>query len=162
MRSRGIEPFLKKLTDTLIAFLLGLSDRSPVGLIEEYRRGLADRSLPVSEVAKGEILGMNPDAYERFIAGGGKPRRASAEAALQISPRPRMGDRMTYYITAKRKGRTSDWQRARPLALYDPVAAPYDPDYYAGKLDDWLERYGRFLGIEPPRAKADPNQGELL
>jgi DNA polymerase elongation subunit (family B) len=105
---------------------------------------------------------MNPDAYERFIAGGGKPRRASAEAALQLSPRPRMGDRVAYYITPGQKGRTSDWQRTRPLALYDPVAAPYDPEYYAGKIDDWLERYGKFLGVSARSKEADTRQGELL
>jgi DNA polymerase I len=162
LRSRGIEPYLKKLTDGLIHFLLGVSGESPLGLLEMYRAGLADRSLPVAEVAKGEVLGMNPDAYERFIEGGGKPRRASAEAALQMSPRPRMGERVTYYITPKQKGRASDWQRARPLALYDPVAAPYDPAHYAGKLDDWLERYGRFLGVSGPPKAADDAQGELL
>jgi DNA polymerase I len=66
---------------------------------------------------------------------------------------------VTYYITARAKGKTSDWQRARPLARHDLVSAPYDPDYYAGKLDDWLERYGVFLsGSNPPQAE----QGELL
>jgi DNA polymerase I len=162
LRSRGIEPYLKNLTDSLIRFLLGLAEESPIGLIERYRNGLRDGSLPVAELAKGEILGMNPEAYERFIAGGGKPRRASAEAALQLSPRPRMGERVTYYVTPKQKGRTNDWQRARPLALYDRLASPYDPGYYAGKLDDWLERFGKFLGIEPPSSKSDPLQGELL
>ena len=162
LRSRGIEPYLKKLTDSLIGFLLGVSEESPVALLENYRKGLADRTLPVSEIAKGEVLGMNPDAYERFIAGGGKPRRASAEAALQMSPRPRMGDRVTYYITPRQKGRTNDWQRARPLALYDAAAAPYDPEHYAGKLNDWIERYGRFLGISAPPPDVDTRQGELL
>ncbi|MGA2017456.1 MAG: DNA polymerase domain-containing protein [Opitutaceae bacterium] len=162
LRSRGVEPYLRRLTDMLIRFILGLSGESPLGLLEGYRKGLLERSLGVSEVAKGEILGMNPEAYLRFIEGGGKPRRASAEAALQMSPPPRMGDRVTYYVTPKQKGRTSDWQRARPLALFDPVAAPYDGEYYAAKLDDWLERYGKFLGVSAPPAKADPTQGELL
>ena len=162
LRSRGIEPYIKRLTDGMIRFLLGVSQESPVALLENYRKGLADRTLPVSEIAKGEVLGMNPDAYERFIAGGGKPRRASAEAALQMSPRPRMGDRVTYYITPRQKGRTNDWQRARPLALYDAAAAPYDPEHYAGKLNDWIERYGRFLGISAPPQDVDTRQGELL
>jgi DNA polymerase elongation subunit (family B) len=163
LRSRGMEPYLRHLTDTLIRFLLGVSQESPAALAEHYRRGLSDRSLPAAEVAKGEVLAMNPEAYERFIAGGGKPRRASAEAALLLSPRPRMGERLLYYITAKQKGRPSDWQRARPLSLHDPQSAPYDPDYYIGKLDDWLERYGRFIGVAPPPpVKGDPNQGELL
>jgi DNA polymerase I len=116
----------------------------------------------VAEIAKGEILGMNPEAYERFIEGGGKPRRASAEAALQLAQRPRMGERVTYYITPKQKGSTSDWQRARPLALFDPASAPYDPDHYTGKLDDWIERYGKFLGVSVPAKVADDRQGELL
>jgi DNA polymerase elongation subunit (family B) len=158
LRSRGIEPFLKKLSDQLIHFLVGASSESPLLLLENYRAGLSALRLPVGEIAKSEVLSMNPDAYERFIAEGGKPRRASAEAALQLNPRPRMGDRVSYYITTKQKGKTSDWQRARPVALHDPLQAPYDPSYYTDKLDDWLERYGRFLGVTPPGGV----QGELL
>jgi DNA polymerase elongation subunit (family B) len=159
LRSRGIEPYLKRLSDQLIRFLLGASDESPLATIDDFRRRLAARAVPVTELAKSETLSQNPEAYERFVAAGGKPRRAAAEAALQMEPRPRMGERVTYYITARAKGKTSDWQRARPLARYDQVSAPYDPDYYAGKLDDWLERYDVFLrGSNPPQTE----QGELL
>ena len=66
-----------------------------------------------------------------------------------MNPRPRMGERVSYYIVPKAKGQTSDWQRARPLAAHDPAKAPYDPVYYLEKIDDWLERYGRFIGIKP-------------
>jgi hypothetical protein len=69
-----------------------------------------------------------------------------------------MGEKVTYYMSARTKGRTSDWQRARPLAQYDPVNAPYDADYYTGKLNDWLERYGMFLGVAQPPQHV---QGEL-
>jgi DNA polymerase elongation subunit (family B) len=163
LRSRGIEPYLKRIMDGFIRYILGVSTESPVGLIEAYRKGIAERTVPVGELAKSEVLSMNPEAYERFIEGGGKPRRASAEAALQMTPRPRMGERVAYYITPKQKGKTNDWQRARPLSLFDPVAFPYDPAQYAGKLDDWIERYGRFLGISPAGEPArDPVQGELL
>ena len=158
LRSRGMEPFLKKLSDRLINYLVGASPESPVPLVEDYRRRLQTRDVPVAELAKSETLNQNPDAYEQLIAAGGKPRRASAEVALQVTPRPRMGERVSYYITAKAKGKTSDWQRARALALYDPVAAPYDPTFYADKLDDWLERYGNFIGVKP----LGDGQGELL
>src|SRR5690606_21596586 len=149
LRSRGIEPFLKKLGDQLIRFLLGVEPVSPVELVADYRRRLPRREVPVAELAKSEILGMNPDAYERLIAGGGKPRRAAAEVALQMDPRPRMGERVSYYITAKAKGKTADWQRARPLAAHDAATQPYDPDYYLKKLADWLERYAAFLDVPP-------------
>lgn len=156
LRSRGIEPYLKQLSDRLIHYLLGAGGDSPVVLVEDYRQRLGRREMPVAELAKSETLNQNPDAYERLIAEGGKPRRASAEVALQVTPRPRMGERVSYYITAKMKGKGSDWQRARALELYDAVNAPYDPDYYADKLDDWVERYGSFLGIKPlPSAQAE-------
>ncbi|MEO6569548.1 MAG: DNA polymerase domain-containing protein, partial [Opitutaceae bacterium] len=157
LRSRGIEPFLKKLSDRLIHFLLGAAAESPMALVDDYRRRILAGSFAVEELAKSETLSQNPDAYERWIAEGGKPRRASSEAALQLNPRPRMGDRVSYYITAKAKGKASDWQRARVLAFYDAATAPYDPAYYTDKLEDWLVRYGQFLGQIPAQA----TQGEL-
>jgi DNA polymerase I len=157
LRSRGIEPYLKKISDRLIRFLVGAEAESPLALVEDFRRRITDRSARVEELAKSETLSQNPDVYERNMAEGGKPRRASAEAALQLSPRPRMGERVAYYITAKAKGKTSDWQRARPVALYDAATAPYDPQYYLDKLDDWIERYGVFLGASVPKT-----QGEFL
>jgi DNA polymerase I len=158
LRSRGIEPFLKRLSDQLIQFLLGAAADSPRVMWQDYRARLPAREVPVADLAKSETLSQDPTTYERFIAEGGKPRRASAEVALQLNPRPRMGERVAYYITEKAKGRTSDWQRARALALHDPVAAPYDADYYLEKLDDWYERYGAFLGAKP---KTESAQGEL-
>jgi DNA polymerase, archaea type len=158
-RSRGIEPYLQRLTDQLIHFLVGSAPDSPLVLLEDYRRRLAQRTLPVAEIAKSETLSQDPNAYEHVIGLGGKPRRASAEAALQLDPRPRMGERVSYYIGVRTPGRTSDWQRARPLELFDAASAPYDPSYYLDKLDDWLKRYGVFLGIKPPPVEV---QGELL
>jgi DNA polymerase elongation subunit (family B) len=160
LRSRGTEPYLKKLTDQLIHFLVGAATDSPLVLLEDYRKKLVGLAVPVTDLAKGETLNQSPDAYEKFVAGGGKPRRASAEAALQMSPRPRMGERVKYYIRAGR-GRSSDWQRARPLELFDPAKAPYDADYYTEKLNDWIERYGGYLGIPPP-APPSGVQGELF
>lgn len=161
LRSRGTEPYLKKLTDQLIHFLVGATTESPLGRLEDYRKKLVGLGVPVAELAKSESLNQGPDAYERFIAEGGKPRRASAEAALQLTPRPRMGERVTYYISS-RPPRGSDWQRARPLELYDAEKAPYDADYYTEKLNDWIERYGPFLGLPPPVEDPHGVQAELF
>lgn len=158
LRSRGIEPYLKKLSRQLLRYLLGAEPASPLALLGEYRRQLVERALTITEVAKSESLSMNPDAYERFIAEGGKPRRASAEAALKMNPRPRMGERVAYYIGPKQKGQTSDWQRARPVELFDGALAPYDESYYLDKIDDWVERYGKFIGAKP----MGDGQGDLL
>ena len=155
LRSRGMEPFLKRLSDQLIAHLLGVSKVSPAAEVLRLRQQITAREHPVTDLAKAETLSQNPDAYQQWVAGGGKPRRAAAEVALLMNPRPRMGERVRYYIGVKSKGQAADWQRARPLADYDPAIAPYDPAYYLGKIDDWLERYGRFAGIQPQAAQQE-------
>ncbi|HVU17241.1 MAG TPA: DNA polymerase domain-containing protein [Candidatus Didemnitutus sp.] len=149
LRSRGIEPYLKRLGDQLIGYLLGVEANSPVATLAQLKEGIAARTIPVADLAKSETLSQNPESYAEWVAGGGKPRRAAAEVALQMTPRPRMGDRVTFYIAPKAKGQTSDWQRARPVALFDAAKSPYDPQYYLVKIDDWLERYGRFLNLPP-------------
>jgi DNA polymerase elongation subunit (family B) len=160
LRSRGIEPFLKRLTGQLIRHLLGLEAESPLVRLGELRRAIAARETPVADLAKTEALSMNPDAYERHIAEGGKPRRAAAEAALRLSPRPRMGERVSYYLGPKMKGKTADWARALPVSLWrgDDPALAYDPQAYLDKLDDWVTRHGALLGAPPPAG----TQGELL
>jgi len=145
LRSRGTEPFLKKLSDHLIRYLLGAESRRTEDLLAEYHAKIAAGTLPVAELAKGETLRQNPEAYEKFVAEGRKPRRASAEVALRMNPRPRMGERVTYYITTKQKGQTSTWARARALAEFDPQTAPYDAKFYLDKLSDWQSRYATFL-----------------
>ncbi|AHF93471.1 DNA polymerase [Opitutaceae bacterium TAV5] len=158
LRSRGTEPCLRRLGTMLIHFLLGASADSPLDEIARLRETIGRREHPVADLAKSEVLGQNPDAYELWINNGGKPRRPAAEAALQLTPRPRMGERIAYYIVPRTPGQTADWQRARPVALYDAETAPYDASYYLEKIDDWLERYGPFLGVPP----AGGVQGELF
>lgn len=156
LRSRGKEPYLKRLSDSLISHLLGVGGESPSEIVVHYREAIEAGTAPVTELAKSETLNQNPETYENHIATGGKPRRASAEVALMMNPRPRMGDRITYYILPKQKGQTSDWQRARPIAEFDRVNAPYDPQYYLKKLEDWVKRYEPFLDVAkltPPDAQ---------
>ena len=60
--------------------------------------------MPVAELARSETSSLNPEAYEELMAAGGKPRRAAAEAALRMSPRPRMGERVAYLHRGGRQG----------------------------------------------------------
>ncbi len=158
LRSRGIEPYLKQLTDCLIRYVVGATEQAPEEMLKAFRSKIENQTMPVEELAKSEVLSQNPEAYEKNIAAGGKPRRASAEVALKMSPIPKMGERVSYYILPREKGQTSDWQRARPLDDYDAGRAPYDPKYYLKKLTDWEKRYAKFLELAPE----DDGQGSLF
>jgi DNA polymerase elongation subunit (family B) len=160
LRSRGIEPYLKKLSERLIAYLLGFTTDSPAGMLQDYREGITKGETPVADLAKTETLSQNPETYASKMAAGGKPRRASAEVALTLDPQPRMGDRVSYYILPRQKGQTANWQRARAVEKYDPGTAPYDPSFYLKKLDEWVTKYGPFLDEDV--SDTGEAQGELF
>ncbi|MBC2595383.1 DNA polymerase [Ruficoccus amylovorans] len=145
LRSRGIEPYLKALTDQLIRYLLGMDATPPGELIAAYRKTITSGEMPVAELARREYLSMNPEAYSKSVETSKKPRRASLEVALKMEPQPRMGEQVAYFLTYGDKKRAPDWQIARPLADYDPETCPYNADAYLKKLDDWEKRYEEFL-----------------
>lgn len=158
LRSRGIEPFLKDLTWKLIYSLLGANEEDPMELADEVEKQILDQEMPISKIAKSEVLSQNPEAYRKKIEAGGKPRRASLEVALKMNEDVRMGERVSYYILPKQSGQTSDWQRAYPVKDYEKETRPYDPAYYIKKLDAWRKRYAPFCqGLS-----GDPDQGELF
>lgn len=144
MRSRGLEPFLRSLTRSLIWYLLGASQEDPATLASEMETKIESGSCPIELLAKSEVLSQNPAAYRKKIEAGGKPRRASAEVALLLGDRIRMGDRVSYYIGPKEKGRSANWQRAQPVELFGQEGSAYDSAYYLKKLDDWRKRYSPF------------------
>lgn len=145
LRSRGMEPFLKDLTQTLIHWLLDPASPDPRMIIQQLREALTHRTLPVEQLAKSEFLGSAPDTYQKQADAGLKPRRASLEAALQKSPLPAMGDLVRFFIVQGDGTRQPDWQRAAPLESFDPVEKPYDSGYYLKRLDTWEKRYAEFL-----------------
>lgn len=159
LRSRGVEPFLKELNETLIHWLLGVpAATDPVRRISTLEEQISERSLPVAKLARAEYLSQSPQAYTKSLEQGKGMRRASLEVALTLDPPPSMGDRVEYYITTAAK-RLPDWQRARALAHYDAAEAPYDTEYYLKKLEDWRTRYAVFL---PDLPQPEPQQGELF
>lgn len=145
LRSRGMEPFLKELTDTLIEHLLGLEKKNPKTLVQEMRKSIEAGEIQVESLAKSERLSQNPDTYARAVEKGGKSRRASLEVALKMKDVPTMGDRVTYYISKGEKARMPDWKVAQPIENYNPETSPYDRKYYLRKIEDWEDRYQEFL-----------------
>lgn len=145
LRSRGMEPFLKEITDSMINYLLGASTEDPNALINELRKMIEEGSIGVEQLAKSERLSQNPEIYAKKIDNGRTPRRASLEVALKMKPIPKMGDKVTYFITPGEKKRLPDWQQARSVDEYDRDLLPYDKNHYLKKLNDWVKRHGEFL-----------------
>ncbi|GHC00055.1 DNA polymerase II [Cerasicoccus arenae] len=157
LRSRGMEPYLKQLTNSLIYARLGADEESPEDMEIRLRNEITARKIPIRQLAKREYLSQNPEAYRKAIEQGDKSRRASLEVALRMDPMPRMGESVSYYIAMGDGPRSPDWQTAQHVEEFDAKLRPYDVDYYLRKIDDWRKRYTMFL-----EGGADPRQGELF
>ncbi len=145
LKSRGIEPFLSMLTKTLIHSLLGASDKDPQQALEALQTEIEEGNAPIKMLAKSETLNQSPKKYEKAVVESKKPRRAALEVALRMDPVPGMGDRITYFVGPKEKGKAAMWQRAFAIEEYDPETCPYDAATYLKKLKDWLVKYGELM-----------------
>ena len=145
-RNRATEPFLRKLTHTMILdTLLERADKIPA-LIEETRAKIAGGKADISMLAKSEFITKSPATYQKEIAETGKGRRAALEAALLMNPQPVSGEKVSYYICWLDGKKNPDWKCARPVEMYDPKLLPYDAQYYLKKIDDWTNRFAELSG----------------
>ena len=145
-RNRATEPFLRRLTHTMILdTLLERSDKIPA-LIEETRAKIAGGRADISMLAKSEFITKSPATYQKEIAETGKGRRAALEAALLMNPQPVSGEKVSYYICWLDGKKNPDWKCARPVEMYDPKLLPYDAQYYLKKIDDWINRFAELSG----------------
>ncbi|MGA2053535.1 MAG: DNA polymerase domain-containing protein, partial [Opitutales bacterium] len=66
LRSRGLEPFLRELTESLLYHLLGAGGRKPEELGAELRAGLKERTVDVKRLTKTEFLSVSPETYREM------------------------------------------------------------------------------------------------
>lgn len=147
LKSRGIEPFLSDLTKTLIHSLLGASETNVAEALKCLREGIESGETSVKLLAKSETLNQSPSKYQKEVEGSRKPRRAALEVALRMDPVPGMGERVTYFIGPKEKGKTAMWQRAFAIGEFDAEHCPYDKATYLKKLDEWEQKYGELMSL---------------
>lgn len=118
-RNRATEPFLRKLTETMVKDkLLGRDDEALLEL-KRAKESILKGEAAVEDLSKGEYISKSPAQYREDVERTGKGRRAALEAALLMRPMPEVGDKVFYYMTRGDSPREADWKRARPTAMYD-------------------------------------------
>ncbi len=98
LKSRGLEPFQRHFIATLIGRLLHGEKEKVAADYEELRRKIAEREIPLAQLAKTETLSDSPDAYRRKIEAGTGRRAAAFELAIRSGRSYQSGDTVTYYI----------------------------------------------------------------
>ena len=134
LKSRGLEPFLRDhLREWLTLTLHGRAEEIPA-MTARRRADLAARRLPVTALAKTELLSDSPATYLKKREAGGKSRQPAYEVALASGREFQAGDAVSYYVTGFKKN-VPVHANAKLAAAFDPAHRDENVAYYLAKLD---------------------------
>jgi DNA polymerase elongation subunit (family B) len=139
-RSRGLEPFQRRLIEELVRLLL--EDRGPEckRVVDRWLEDFAAHRVPPRLFARTETLQESPEAYREKVASGARPVSAAYELALASGRPAEPGDQISYYV-AGRTARVSVNEVAKVIAAWDPARPDENVEYYQAKV--W-EVWARF------------------
>ena len=134
LKSRGFEPFLRDfMRDWLTLTLQGRGDDIPA-MIARQRDDIIQRRLPITALAKTEMLSDAPSTYLKKREAGGKSRQPSYEVAINSGRLFQAGDAVSYYLTGTKKNLPVH-ANAKLASLFDPEQRDENVLYYLAKLD---------------------------
>lgn len=151
LKSRGLEPFLRRFLEETIKLILERKDGEIAAMKREYEKAIIDEKWPVSYLAKTETLQDSPEHYAVKIQKSKRNRSAVYELALQSGKSYRQGDQISYYVTGAKKS-VSVYDNCRLLSEWSPDDRDENKEYYLSKLDAVFRKFSK---VERPR------QGEL-
>ena len=156
-RSRGLEPFQRRLIEEVVRLLLEDKRGDVRAVIDRWLAAFAAHQVPVRHFARTETLGETLDAYRERVQAGLRPPSAAYELLIAAGRAGQPGDQIAYYVTGRSANVTvleysrlaSEWSAERP----DENVA-----YYQSKVLEIWERFRRFTeqaGLLPYRDESE-------
>lgn len=161
-RSRGLEPFQRRLIDELVRLFVGGRGADAKAVVDRWLEDFAAHRLDVRVFARTETLQESLEAYRERVAAGLRPVSAAYELAA-ASGRPVLpGDQISYYV-AGRTARVAVSDVAKLASLWDPARPDENVEYYQSKVLETWERFRRFAerGGLVPYVDDDPESPQL-
>jgi DNA polymerase elongation subunit (family B) len=161
-RSRGLEPFQRRLIEDAVGLLLRGRGAELKTTIDRWLNDLAARRVSVKLLARTETLGESVEGYRDRVAAGARNASAAYELALASGRTVQPGDQISYYV-AGRGAHVSVSDHAKLLESWDPSRPDENVEYYQAKVLEIWERFRAFAeseGLRPytgdPGAASDP------
>ena len=145
MKSRGLEPFLRRFIEDSIRLILeGRADEIEAQY-EHVKRDLTEGRMPVRKLAKTAILVDSLATYRKKLETTRRSRQAQYEVALRNPDRFKPGDPVSYYISGD-SAKVKAYEAAKLIGEYDPNAPDTNVPHYQKRLAETYKRVRRFAG----------------
>src|ERR1051325_5547405 len=100
-RSRGLEPFQRRVIEDLVGLLLNGRGAEVKATVHRWLEDLAARRVPVKTLARTETLQDTLDTYKERVAAGARTPSAAYELALASGRVVQPGDQISYYVAGR-------------------------------------------------------------
>ncbi|MBI2206312.1 MAG: DNA polymerase II [Candidatus Rokubacteria bacterium] len=162
-RSRGLEPFQRRLIEELVRLLLEDRGAECKRVVDRWLDDFAHHRVPPRLFARTETLQESLEAYRAKVASGGRSVSAVYELAIASGRPLEPGDQVSYYV-AGRSARVAVNENARLMAAWDSARPDENVEYYQTKVSEVWERLRPFAeqpGLRPWIDEAPPADPQL-
>lgn len=151
LRSRAVEPFLRRFIEEMIGEALREGSQGIDGILEATIKKLEDGQFEPEELSKTDTLIDSPSNYAQKISSGGRNRAAVYELALAADRDFRAGESISYYVTGSKQTVTV-YDHCKRTEEYDPENPDINLKYYLKKLKQTHKKFAPILSQHPLRS----------
>ena len=151
LRSRALEPFLRRFIEDLIRTSLHEGVQARESVLKRYEEEIKSGQLGVDDLAKTETLIDSPTTYAKKIEKGGRNRAAVYELALASEKRYRSGQSISYYVIGD-KATVTVYNHCKRVDDYKDEEPDINVKYYLKKLKQTFKKFEPILASEEIRS----------
>jgi DNA polymerase, archaea type len=162
-RSRGLEPFQRRIIEEIVRLLLQGKRAGVRAVIDRWLTAFASHQVPLRQFARTETLQETADVYRDRVTAGQRPPSAAYELMIAAERAFQPGDQVSYYVAGRGRNVVVN-EQARLAGEWDPARPDENVEHYQGKVLEIWDRFRRFTDIEglvPYRDERDVDEAQL-
>jgi DNA polymerase, archaea type len=162
-RSRGLEPFQRRIIEELVRLLLEGRRGEVRAVIDRWLTAFATHQVPLRQFARTETLQETVDVYRERVRAGQRPPTAAYELMIAAERACQPGDQVSYYVAGRGRNVVVN-EQARLASEWDQARPDENVEHYQGKVLEIWDRFRRFTemeGLVPYRDDREADEAQL-
>jgi DNA polymerase, archaea type len=161
-RSRGLEPFQRRVIEELVKLLLTGHRADAKGVIDRWLSDFAAHRVDIRTFARTETLQEPLEVYRERVATGVRAPSAAYELAAASGRPVQPGDQISFYVTG-RTARVPVNEAAKLASLWERDRPDENVEFYQSKMLEIWQRFRRFTEIDGliPYAEDEADSAQL-
>jgi DNA polymerase elongation subunit (family B) len=146
-RSRGLEPFQRRIIEEVVRLLLEGKRGEVRAVIDRWLAAFASHRVDVRLFARTETLQDTLDVYRERVRAGARPPSAAYELMIASGRLVQPGDQVSYYVAGRSRSVVVN-EQAKLASQWDAAQPDENVEHYQTKVLEIWERFRRFTEIE--------------